>query len=102
MPLSAQTDVAALTALLRPPSIDVEIRSERASSLGRSGRRVEDALAALKSFTGRPEARELLLREAAEAVWSYFVQREMVGFTRHDDAIELYGIPKDVLSRVGS
>lgn len=102
MPLSAQTDVASLMAMLRPPSIDLEIRSERASSLGRAGRRVESALGALRTFGGRPEDREPLLREAADAVWSYFVQREMMGFSRHEDAIEAYAIPAEVLNRVGA
>lgn len=102
MPLSAQTDVAALTALLKPPTIDWEIQSERASSLGRAGRRVESALGALRCFNGRTEDREPLLREAVDAVWSYFVQREMMGLVRHEDAIEAYGIPGEVLRRVGS
>lgn len=101
MALSIHTDLAGAMPGLVPPSLDWEIRSERASSMGRAGRRVEAALAALKGFDGRPEGREPLLREAADAVWSYFVQREMMGFRRHDDAIETYGIPAEVLRRVG-
>ncbi len=101
MALSLHGDPAGLMPGLLPPSLDWEIRSERASSMGRAGRRVEAALAALRSFEGVPEAREPLLREAADAVWSYFVQREMMGFRRHDDAVETYGIPAEVLRRVG-
>jgi hypothetical protein len=101
MPLSSQTDLGSPFPGLMPPSIDWEIRAERASSMGRAGRRVEEALKGLATFSGAPEAREILLREAADAVWSYFVQREMMGFRRHDDAVEAYAIPAEVLRRVG-
>lgn len=83
-------------------ALDYEIAGEQAATLGRVGRRVEATLAAL---TARPEAgaaREAALRDAAEAVWAYFVQREMMGFRRHDDAIRLYGIPDAVLARLGA
>ncbi len=101
MPLASRDDMSSMAFGLMPPSIDFEIRSERASSLGRAGRGVEETLAALASFQGRPEDRERLLRAAADAVWTYFVQREMMGFARHDDAIETYRIPREVLRRVG-
>ena len=101
MTLSTHTDLSALLPGLAPPSLDWEILSERASSMGRAGRRIEAALAALDAFHGDPADREPLVREAADAVWSYFVQREMMGFARHDDAIEAYRIPREVLRRVG-
>lgn len=101
MILSRQDQLAAVLPGLIAPSLDWEIRSERASSMGRAGRAIEESLAALKRFEGPPEERDRLVRQAADAVWSYFVQREMMGFSRHDDAIETYGIPREVLRRVG-
>jgi hypothetical protein len=83
-------------------ALDYEIAGEQASALGRAGRRVEETLAALAAHDGPKEARDALLREAARAVWAYFVQREMIGFRRHDDAVRVYGIPGEVLARLGA
>jgi hypothetical protein len=89
-----------------PPSgmvaLDYEIAGEQASALGRAGRRVEESLAALSACDEPGTTREALLREATQAVWAYFVQREMIGFRRHDDAVRLYGIPGEVLARLGA
>lgn len=83
-------------------ALDYEIAGEQASALGRAGRRVEESLAALAAC-GEPGAtRDARLREAARAVWAFFVQREMVGFRRHDDAVRVYGIPPEVLTRLGA
>lgn len=101
---------------LRPPSayagsgnvpdplglLDYEIAAEKASSLGRAGRRVEEALAALGAFEGESDNRRLLLKEAAEAVYAYFIQRELCGMRRHQDVIREYGIPNEVLVRLGA
>ena len=48
-----------------------------------------------------PAGRETLLWECARAVWLYFVQREACGLRSHDHPIEVYGIPREVLVRVG-
>ncbi len=101
MTLSRQDQLAALLPGIIPPSLDWELRAERASSIGRAGRRIEEALAVLGRFEGREEDRDLLVRDAADAVWSYFVQREMMGFSRHEDAVEAYRIPPEVMRRVG-
>lgn len=85
-----------------PDSLEVEIAAERAASLGFAGRRVAESLAALAACSGPPELHHTLAKEAAEAVWAYFVQRETVGFRAHDDAIREYGIPPEVLALVGS
>ncbi len=82
-------------------ALDYEIAGEQASALGRAGRRVAECLAALSACPGPPETRAMLLRDAAEAVWAYFIQRELVGFRRHDDAVRIYGIPGEVLARLG-
>lgn len=101
---------------LRPPSrysgsggapdllglLDHEIAAEKASSLGRAGRRVEAVLAELRRFEGEPADRGPLLKEAAEAVYAYFIQRELCGMRRHQDAIREYQIPNEVLVRLGA
>lgn len=83
-------------------SIDYEIANEQAASLGRAGRLVEERLTALAGCDGPGEVRELLVKAAADAVYAYFIQRELFGFLRHDDAIREYVIPREVLARVGA
>ena len=55
-----------------------ELLEEQAQSLGRAGRRVEAALAALAAHEG--EGRAALVRAAADTVWEFLVQREVMGF----------------------
>lgn len=79
--------------------------AETASSLGRHGRMVEQAMAALHGFdaaSGKAEDRLVLVKAAARAVWAYFVQRELCGMRDHRDIIRFYGIPQDVLVRLGA
>lgn len=80
--------------------LDHEIMGEKAASLGRAGERVQLTLRRLNE--GRPEARERLLREAAQAVYAYFIQRELCGLRRHADVIREYAIPGEVLARLGA
>ncbi len=82
-----------------------EILAEKASSLGHHGRQVEKALAALRGFdpdSGSAEDRLALLRKAAREVWAFFVQRELCGFRDQKDVIRHYGIPGEVLVRLGA
>ncbi|HHZ10399.1 MAG TPA: hypothetical protein GX405_16640 [Rhizobiales bacterium] len=81
--------------------LDYEIAGEMASSLGRAGERVAAMLAAL-SREGQGPGRAAALRAAADAVYAYFIQRELCGLRRHDDAIREYGIPREVLVRLGA
>lgn len=82
--------------------IELEILAEKASALGRAGERVEQTLGRLR-LTGRelPD-RKVRLQEASEAVYAYFIQRELCGFRRHQDAIREYAIPNEVLARLGA
>jgi hypothetical protein len=82
--------------------LDYEIAAEKAASLGRAGRRVEAALAGLRAFEGEAAERLPLVREAADAVYAYFIQRELCGMRRHHDAIREYAIPNEVLVRLGA
>ncbi|MDB4960150.1 MAG: hypothetical protein JWP01_149 [Myxococcales bacterium] len=80
-------------------AIEYELQEGRAYALGRAGKRVEDAIAALA--TGTPHARELLLSQAAEAVWEFIITRESAGFYDHALLEDAYGIPPQVMARVG-
>lgn len=85
--------------------LDYEIQGERANALGMAGRKVEMALEALRAFdpqTGAPEERVVLLKDAAKAVWHYFIQREACGIRNQRPAIEHYRIPGEVLARLGA
>jgi hypothetical protein len=78
-----------------------ELLEEQAQSLGRSGRKVEAALAALRDHPGG-EGRSELVRAAADAVWCFLVQREILGLRDRASVIAQFGIPKEVLNRIGA
>lgn len=80
----------------------VEMAKESAGSLGRAGLRVEDALSRLRAARAGTEERDRRLKAAVEAVYYYFIQRELLGAARHDEAIALYDIPDEVLRRLGA
>ncbi|MGO6726818.1 hypothetical protein ELI54_35305 [Rhizobium ruizarguesonis] len=85
--------------------LEYELMSERADSLGRHGLKVETALAALKAWTAdrqSGEDRERLLNDASDAVWAFFIQREICGLRNNRDAIQRYGIPNEVIARLGA
>jgi hypothetical protein len=89
-----------------------EILAEKASALGRAGEKAGAALARLdahaQSRATEPAAaehdsrRQALLKEAADAVYAFFIQRELCGLRRHDAVIRELGIPREVLVRLGA
>jgi len=83
-------------------TLDYELAGEMASSLGRAGDRVFKAMAALNAHGPHDDQRALLVKAAAGAVHAYFIQRELIGLRRHQDAIRDYGIPPEVLARLGA
>ncbi|MCG6114538.1 MAG: hypothetical protein MEQ84_05005 [Mesorhizobium sp.] len=83
-------------------TLDYELAGEMAVSLGRAGDRVTKALAAYQAARDDSDARVPALKAAAQAVHAYFIQRELCGLRRHDDAIRLYGIPPEVIGRLGA
>ncbi|HWM84925.1 MAG TPA: DUF6665 family protein [Kofleriaceae bacterium] len=85
-------------------ALEHELVGERAHALSRIGSRMERALAELRAFDEAPVegvAREELVAAAAEWVWFYVVQREVLGFYRHEDALRQYGVPPEVKLRMG-
>ncbi|NKL23971.1 DUF6665 family protein [Rhizobium leguminosarum] len=85
--------------------LEYELMSERTDSLGRHGLKVEAALAALKAWAAdrqSAEDRERLLDDASDAVWAFFIQREICGLRNNRDAIQRYGIPNEVIARLGA
>ena len=73
-------------------TLEYEIAEERASALGRLGRRLEAALAALAACpptaTSERTIRDSLVEEAGYALWLFIVQREACGLndSSHSDA----------------
>ena len=87
----------------------IEIAGEKAHALGRIAAHMERTLAALRDFddgvvavAGAPKlSREDLVAEAAEWVWYYVVQRDVLGWHRHEDALRAYDVPAEVIVRMG-
>jgi hypothetical protein len=77
-----------------------ELLQEQAYSLGKAGRKVEAALAALREHEGA--GRDAVLKAAADAVWGFLVQREIMGLRDRAAIIAHYAIPRDVLVRIGA
>jgi Family of unknown function (DUF6665) len=109
---------------LRPPqgssrkapvvALDYEIAQEQASALGRLGRALEAALAALadhdeidhdmaghEAEPTRNAERKRLVREAGEALWYFIVQREACGLRDPRPVIRDYRVPVEVYARMG-
>lgn len=86
-----------------------EFAGERAHALGRIAARMERALAELRAFDSEPPesvprdgvSRQDLVAAAAESVWFYVVQREVMGWYRHDEALRFYDVPAEVMARIG-
>ncbi len=85
-----------------------EILAEKASALGSAGRKAEECLARLRAYRGEAEVssddatRKKLLKEAADAVYAWFIQRELCGFRRHEGIIRDFRIPREVLVWLGA
>jgi GNAT superfamily N-acetyltransferase len=81
-----------------------EIAQEKAASLGRAGRRMEDALRALARLderTGGEDRAEALLDDAAEALYYFIVQREACGLRDTEELLREMNVPRAVRMRMG-
>jgi hypothetical protein len=90
--------------------LDYEIVQEQASALGRLGRALEAALAALRDFDAVPpapsapadkRARNALVADAAYALWLFVVQRESCGLRDSRTVMRDYQVPSEVRNRMG-
>ncbi|MFC4172090.1 DUF6665 family protein [Microvirga sp. GCM10011540] len=87
--------------------LDYELREQKAHALGSLSGQVEQALAALRTFDAGEHGpdgnhrRRALLDEAADRVWAFMIQRELCGLRNWEAVVKDYGIPREVLNRVG-
>jgi hypothetical protein len=102
---------------LRPPqghstkmpavALGYEIAQEQASALlGRLGRALETALAALAEHDTAGAAtdmhRKQLVQQTSEALWCFIVQREACGLRDPRPVIRDYRVPAEVYARMGA
>jgi uncharacterized protein DUF6665 len=89
----------------RVVALDYEIAQEQASALGRTGRALEAALAALGAYDGNPAARDVaratLVQDASDALWCFIVQRECCGLRDPRPVLRDYRVPAEVQNRMG-
>ena len=91
------------------PALDYELAQEKASALGRLGRALETALAALRNFDTAMTAptqetrrqRRELVAQAGHALWMFVVQREAIGLRDTRQMMRDYGVPAEVQGRMG-
>ncbi|MGJ4857144.1 DUF6665 family protein [Labrys sp. KB_33_2] len=81
--------------------LGAEIHVEKAASLGRAGEAAGRAMAALLRAAPDDPDRPNLLAEAVDAVYGYFIQRELMGMASHGGVIRELKIPPEVLARLG-
>jgi hypothetical protein len=91
--------------------LDYEIVQEQASALGRMGRALEEALAALQEFDAvhpRSDApasargeRRTLVAKAGHALWMFVVQREACGLRDSGAIMREYKVPAEVQQCMG-
>jgi hypothetical protein len=91
-------------------ALDYEIVQEQVAALGRAGRALEAALAALTAH-GDAEAaangaagvtRAKLVQDASDALWCLIVQREAMGLRDPRPVIRDYRVPAEVQNRMGA
>src|SRR5208282_3928837 len=95
--------------------LDYEIVREQAAALGRLGRALEAALAALSNYDRAhaergddaapapfaASARARLVQHASDALWCFIIQREACGLRDWRLVVREYGVPAEVQNRTG-
>ena len=86
-------------------TLEYEIAEERASALGRLGRRLEAALTALaacpRTANTDRKIRTGLVEQAGYALWLFVVQREACGLNNTAHVLQVYRVPNEVYARMG-
>lgn len=83
-------------------ALNVEILEEKAAALGRAGRRVEKTLATLQACDDTDPSRRDHVRAAADAVYTYLIQRELCGLRDQQAVYRSYKIPAEVIAILGA
>jgi len=98
---------------IQPSGLDLlnyELAQEKASALGRLGRALEAALAALAEFDAgghretaeHRQQRRALVAEASVALWQFVVQRDACGLRDMRYVLRDYRVPSEVAARMGA
>jgi hypothetical protein len=86
-------------------TLEYEIAEEKASALGRLGRRLDAALTALaacpRAGNSNRKIREPLVEQAGYALWLLAVQREACGLNNLSHLLQVYRVPNEVVARMG-
>ncbi len=92
-------------------ALDYEVAQEQASALGRLGRALETALAALVEYDclhggdtidlEQAGKRRRLVEDAGDALWCFMVQREACGLRDPRPVLRDYRVPIEVQNRMG-
>jgi len=86
-------------------TLEYEIAEEKASALGRLGRRLEAALTALaacpRTAKSDRKIRDRLVEQAGYALWLLAVQREACGLNNLAHVMQVYAVPNEVHARMG-
>ena len=90
-------------------ALDYELAQEKAFTLGRLGRALEAALAALREFDAQADVasadrwqeRRALVAQAGHALWMFVVQREALGLRDSRQLMRDYHVPAEVQNRMG-
>lgn len=82
-------------------TLEHELLAEKAHSLGLAAMRLEKSLQVLEAHSENSDHGDTLVQKAADAAQAFFIQRELMGMRDHSHPIAHYGIPKDVLARIG-
>jgi hypothetical protein len=86
-------------------TLQYEIAEEKASALGRLGRRLDAALTALaacpRTASSDRNIRDGLVEEAGYALWLLAVQREACGLNNLTHVVQVYRVPSEVVARMG-
>src|SRR5580700_8921251 len=86
-------------------TLEYEIAQERASALGRLGRRLEAALTVLaacpRTATSDRKIRDSLVEQAGYALWLFVMQREACGLNDSAQVMQDYGVPNEVYAGMG-
>jgi hypothetical protein len=83
-----------------------EVAGAKAEALGLAGKKLEDAVRALRELYARPEPRDAVARarlvaDATQRTLAFLVQREAHGLLDAAYALKFYAVPAEIAARLG-